>query len=127
MHGYKIAKEISTMFDGTYVPSAGVIYPTLHWLVDQGYVRGSRSGETTNYTISESGRRFLNKNEDNLSEVVRYLKYRREDPTFPILKSAAQLQKTIVTYLPEMSREKKARVARVLEESNERVLRLMGE
>jgi len=125
LHGYGIAKDISEMFDGTYVPSAGVIYPTLHWLEDQGYVKGSRSGETTNYGITDSGVRFLKRNEESLSEIIRYIKSRKEDPDFPILKNASLLQKTIVTYLPEMSREKKAKVARILEESNERVLRMI--
>jgi DNA-binding PadR family transcriptional regulator len=59
MHGYKVAKEISAMFDGTYVPSAGVIYPTLQWLEDQGYVKGSRVNDTTNYAISESGKKSI--------------------------------------------------------------------
>lgn len=125
MHGYAISKEISAMFDGTYIPSAGAIYPTLQWLADQGYVRPSKSGEITNYTLTDSGAKFLKKNDSSLSEIKRYAKSRKEDPGFPLLRSASNLQRTIVTYLPEMSREKKAKVARILDESNDRILRLV--
>lgn len=127
MHGYRIAKEISAMFDGTYVPSAGAIYPTLQFLEDQGYVKGTRLGETTRYAISESGKRFLKGNEESLSGIIRYIKSRKDGSEFPLLKSAAQLQKTIVTYLPEMSKEKKIKVAKILGDSNEKVLRVMKE
>lgn len=37
-HGYEIIREIKDRFDGRYCPSPGVIYPTLAWLEDMGYV-----------------------------------------------------------------------------------------
>lgn len=37
-HGYEIIKEIEDRFEGRYSPSPGVVYPTLAWLEDMGYV-----------------------------------------------------------------------------------------
>ncbi|MBE9638511.1 PadR family transcriptional regulator [Salipiger mangrovisoli] len=38
-HGYELIKAIEARFDGAYSPSPGVIYPTLSWLEDMGYVQ----------------------------------------------------------------------------------------
>lgn len=37
-HGYEIIKEIGDRFEGDYIPSPGVVYPTLSWLEDMGYI-----------------------------------------------------------------------------------------
>lgn len=37
-HGYELIKEIGGRFGGAYSPSPGVMYPTLSWLDDMGYV-----------------------------------------------------------------------------------------
>src|SRR5262245_43980001 len=37
-HGYELIKAIEERFGGSYTPSPGVIYPTLSWLDDMGYV-----------------------------------------------------------------------------------------
>src|SRR4051812_23229092 len=37
-HGYELMKAIEERFSGSYSPSPGVIYPTLAWLDDMGYV-----------------------------------------------------------------------------------------
>jgi DNA-binding PadR family transcriptional regulator len=125
MHGYRVAKDISAMFDGTYVPSAGVIYPTLQWLEDQGYVKGARVNERTNYAISDSGKRYLKRNEESLKEIISFIQGRREGSEFPILQSAARLQRTIASNLAQMSKENKIKVAGVLDDANAKVSKLL--
>jgi DNA-binding PadR family transcriptional regulator len=125
MHGYEVARQISATFEGTYVPRSGVIYPTLQWLEDAGYVVGSRLEDKTVYTITESGRRHLKQNEGSLAEITSEIQKRREAPEFSILRSAARLQRTIVAQLPQMSKEDKAQVARILDEANRRVSRMI--
>ena len=127
MHGYGIAKEISEVFERTYVPSPGVIYPTLQWLEDKGYVKGARLNEAINYSITESGKKYLKQNGENLSEIIRFIRNRREESDFPILKSASRLQRTIASNLQELSKEKKAKVARILDDANDKVSRLLSE
>ena len=36
-HGYELIKAVEDLFDG-YSPSPGVIYPTLSWLEDEGFI-----------------------------------------------------------------------------------------
>jgi DNA-binding PadR family transcriptional regulator len=37
-HGYELIKAIEERFKGGYSPSPGVIYPTLSWLEDEGFI-----------------------------------------------------------------------------------------
>jgi DNA-binding PadR family transcriptional regulator len=124
MHGYEISKEISASFDGLYEPSPGVIYPTLQWLEDQEYVSGTRENGKTVYKITGKGRAFLNQNQDNLSQVNHFIRNRSNSDELPILKSAVRLQRLITLYLPEMSREKRIKVAKILDEATNRIAKL---
>jgi len=124
-HGYAIARAIAAMFEGTYLPSAGVVYPTLQRLEDQGYVAGRREGETTVYHLTEAGRGYLRRNEQSLAELMRFIRNRAEGPDFPILRSASKLQMTIASNLNRLTRAEKTQVARILDEANEKVSRVL--
>ncbi len=60
MHGYEIIQALSDRFGGTYVPSAGTIYPRLAKLEAEGLVTKQTDGRKTVYAITESGRAELN-------------------------------------------------------------------
>ena len=125
MHGYDVAKEISRLFDGTYVPSAGVIYPTLRWLEDQGYLNELQSNERKVYNITSQGKMFLKKNDSNLREILLHIQRRKKDDEFLILQSASRLQKTIASNLHMMSQSEKARVSMYLDNVNDKITKLM--
>ena len=59
-HGYEIIKAIEERTAGAYIPSPGVIYPTLTLLEDQGYVRVTAAEGTKRlHEITDEGRAFL--------------------------------------------------------------------
>lgn len=94
-HGYEIIKEIETRFDGAYTPSPGVIYPTLSWLEDMGYVdiAPNASGRKLS-TITAEGRAFLEANGDAVAELrTRRIrgKHRKEVPG-PILAAMDEIK-----------------------------------
>lgn len=62
-HGYELIKELEERTGGAYRPSAGVIYPTLSLLEDEGFVRPV-DGETGRklYGITEAGEAALAEN-----------------------------------------------------------------
>ncbi len=125
MHGYEVGKEISAMFDGTYIPGSGVIYPTLQSLEDSGYVVGSRVEDKTIYAITETGKKYLKLNQARVNDIIHYVQGRGEDPQFSILKSASRLQRTIVARLPEMTKEDKKRVSQILDDANAKVSKMV--
>lgn len=80
MHGYELIQALSDRFGGTYVPSAGTIYPRLAKLEEDGLVSKESDGRKTVYSITDAGRRELTVREgelggieDELSDSVRRL------------------------------------------------------
>lgn len=80
MHGYELIQALSDRFGGTYVPSAGTIYPRLGKLEEDGLVTKESDGRKTVYAITAAGRAELADRgseldgiEDELSDSVRRL------------------------------------------------------
>ncbi|WP_439564486.1 PadR family transcriptional regulator [Microcella sp.] len=69
MHGYEIIQALSDRFGGTYVPSAGTIYPRLAKLEAEGLVTKQTDGRKTVYAITEAGRVELNDRRDELEGI----------------------------------------------------------
>lgn len=69
MHGYELIQALSDRFGGTYVPSAGTIYPRLAKLEDEGLVSKSADGRKTVYVITEAGRTELASRESELDGI----------------------------------------------------------
>lgn len=62
-HGYELMKGIEERLGGTYSPSPGVIYPTLSWLEDMGFVAlDTAEAGRKRYRISAEGEAFLTAN-----------------------------------------------------------------
>ena len=59
MHGYELIQALGDRFGGTYVPSAGTIYPRLAKLEDEGLVTKVADGRKTVYAITDAGRAEL--------------------------------------------------------------------
>ncbi|SFB42490.1 DNA-binding transcriptional regulator, PadR family [Rhizobium sp. NFR07] len=84
-HGYEIIKHIEDMTYGFYAPSPGVIYPTLTYLEEAGYVVSEADGNKKRYAITDEGRAHLEENRsfaatilDRLSELAERIKQRQE-------------------------------------------------
>ena len=63
-HGYELIKLIEDKTRGAYSPSPGVVYPTLTFLEEAGYVTAESEGAKKRYTITEEGRAYLEENRD---------------------------------------------------------------
>ena len=55
-HGYEIIKVLEDKTEGWYSPSPGIVYPTLTYLEEAGYVTAQTEGAKKLYTITEEGR-----------------------------------------------------------------------
>lgn len=58
-HGYELIKAIETASGGVYTPSAGMVYPTLTLLADQGLVDEVADGARKRFAITAAGLRAL--------------------------------------------------------------------
>ncbi len=80
-HGYELIKAIEESVNGTYSPSAGVVYPTLTLLEEMGYIRVQETpgdSQRKSYEITDAGREHLAENEDSVTELLARLATRRE-------------------------------------------------
>jgi DNA-binding PadR family transcriptional regulator len=68
-HGYELIQALSDRFGGTYVPSAGTIYPRLAKLEEEGLVTKTADGRKTVYSITEAGRAELASREHELDAI----------------------------------------------------------
>jgi DNA-binding PadR family transcriptional regulator len=127
-HGYEIIKLIEEKTGDWYSPSPGIVYPTLTYLEEAGYVTGSAEGSKKLYTITEDGKAYLEANRDIIKVVLdrlgaigeRVNRWRRaargeRDTQLPPLLEAAvtHLRETLAKRL-ESDADAEARLAEIL-------------
>jgi DNA-binding PadR family transcriptional regulator len=69
-HGYEIIKVLEEKTEGWYSPSPGIVYPTLTYLEEAGYVTAQAEGAKKLYTITDEGRAHLDENRDFVDAVL---------------------------------------------------------
>jgi DNA-binding PadR family transcriptional regulator len=69
MHGYELIQALGDRFGGTYIPSAGTIYPRLAKLEADGLVAKAADGRKTVYAITAAGRAELDAREGELDDI----------------------------------------------------------
>ena len=72
-HGYEIIKVLEEKTAGWYSPSPGIVYPTLTFLEEAGYVTAQAEGAKKLYTITDEGRAYLDENRDFVDAVLERL------------------------------------------------------
>ncbi len=72
-HGYELIKLIEEKTSGAYSPSPGVVYPTLTFLEEAGYVSAMNEGAKKRYAITGEGRAYLEENRDIADMVLERL------------------------------------------------------
>ena len=69
-HGYQIIKLLEDKTAGWYSPSPGIVYPTLTYLEETGYVTAQAEGAKKLYSITPEGRAHLEENRDFVDAVL---------------------------------------------------------
>lgn len=129
-HGYEIIRGIDEASSGLYVPSPGVIYPTLTLLEEQDLVVANIAEKgRKNYSITPKGSAFLAENQETEKNIQNKLAYARdlsqnaggvsEEIEFAVGKLKAVLRHKLV--LKQLSVEKAQRIAFILNEAVEKI------
>ncbi len=69
-HGYEIIKLVEEKTADWYSPSPGIVYPTLTYLEEAGYVTAATEGSKKLYAITDDGRAYLKANLDLVDAVL---------------------------------------------------------
>jgi DNA-binding PadR family transcriptional regulator len=79
-HGYELIKEIEERFNGAYTPSPGVIYPTLSWLEDEGFITVTPGDDGRKQAqITEAGQAHLAEKADEVARLFDLMKQERAE------------------------------------------------
>jgi DNA-binding PadR family transcriptional regulator len=119
LHGYGIIRAIEEM--SGHAPSAGVIYPTLQMLEDQGCVTMNEEDHKKIYVITEDGRYFLEKHRD----MVERLSTRAAQPRWSSLpgvgRRIGEIARTIFTNYSYLDDEKTQQIENILDEARRQI------
>src|ERR1051325_9410487 len=69
-HGYESMKMLEEKTSAWYAPSPGIVYPTLTYLEETGYVTAQADGAKKLYAITAEGRSHLDDNRDFVDAVL---------------------------------------------------------
>ncbi|MBY4638895.1 PadR family transcriptional regulator [Gluconacetobacter entanii] len=125
-YGYELIKTIEEKFGGSYTPSPGVIYPTLTWLEEGGYIRPTGDEGRKSYAITPEGTAFLAANRPAHEEILARAatagaegKGNRRHGPVPVVRAMENLKTALRLRLRHGSPdpEAQARIAAVLDEA----------
>lgn len=72
-HGYQLIKSMEERLGGGYTPSAGVIYPTLALLEEEGLAASTADGNKKVYALTPEGTAYLTENKARVDELFERL------------------------------------------------------
>ena len=72
-YGYQLIKTMEEQLAGGYTPSAGVIYPTLTMLEEEGLAVSSTESNKKVYSVTPQGIEFLEANKERIGELFQRL------------------------------------------------------
>jgi DNA-binding PadR family transcriptional regulator len=129
-HGYEIIKVLEDKTDGWYSPSPGIVYPSLTFLEEAGYVTGQSEGAKKLYTITDEGRAHLEENRNFVDAVLerlsaigdkiarvrrRFGSDEREENRLPqLVQAAIENLRDVATRQLDNDRDAEARIVEVL-------------
>ena len=127
-HGYEIIKLVEEKTGDWYSPSPGIVYPTLTYLEEAGYVTASTEGSKKLYTITDEGKAYLDANGDIIKVVLdrlsaigervshwrRTARGEREEQLPPLVDAAIKHLREIVAKRLDDDADAEARLAEIL-------------
>jgi DNA-binding PadR family transcriptional regulator len=72
-YGYQLIKTMEEQLAGGYTPSAGVIYPTLTMLEEEGLATSTIESNKKVYSLTPQGMEFLEANKERIGELFERL------------------------------------------------------
>jgi DNA-binding PadR family transcriptional regulator len=129
-HGYELIKLVEEKTGGFYSPSPGVVYPTLTFLEEAGYVTAESEGAKKRYTITEEGRAYLGENREIADMVLERLeaigkklarrrraweeRYGEQNDMPPLVQAALDNLRVIATKQLESDENAETRIVEIL-------------
>jgi DNA-binding PadR family transcriptional regulator len=72
-YGYQLIKTMEARLGGGYTPSAGVVYPTLTMLEEEGLIAAAQTEGKKVYSVTEEGLKYLEENKERVGQLFERL------------------------------------------------------
>lgn len=72
-YGYQLIKTMEARLGGGYTPSAGVVYPTLTMLEEEGLISAIETSGKKVYSVTEEGLKYLEANKERVGQLFERL------------------------------------------------------
>ncbi len=72
-YGYQLIKTMEERLGGGYTPSAGVVYPTLTMLEEEGLIAATQTEGKKVYSVTEEGLKYLEANKERVGQLFERL------------------------------------------------------
>ena len=72
-YGYQLIKTMEERLGGGYTPSAGVVYPTLTMLEEEGLIAATLTEGKKVYSVTEEGLKYLEANKERVGQLFERL------------------------------------------------------
>lgn len=106
-------------------PSPGMVYPTLQWLEDEGYVRADLVDGKKVYSITEAGQKFLESREDSIKRVMETCTELLSDERFKLFSEGRRLAQTVLILLTNATDDQLRETAKIIEDARKKIAELM--
>lgn len=73
-HGYELRQFIAKLFNLRYVPSNGILYPTLHELEKEGFLASRVEGRKKIYELTKKGTNYVDMNKQEIIKTIEKIK-----------------------------------------------------
>ena len=130
-HGYEIIRAMEESFHGFYSPSAGSVYPTLQMINDMGYTSSSEHDGKKIYTISEEGKRFLDKHRQDINRIRIQMKewrspYKNHDAFVETMSEIRYLGRTIGRNAKNLDSKKLLQIRKIISGAQDDINNIIG-
>jgi DNA-binding PadR family transcriptional regulator len=130
-HGYELIRAIEELSGGDYVPSPGVVYPTLTMLQDMGQIEEAASGGTRKaFAVTADGSQQLasaaEQVEALLARLTQLASARERSDVAPVRRAMQNLRMVLLYRLErdDVKAETTHQVAAILDEAAQKIERL---
>ena len=133
-YGYEIIRELEERFHGFYSPSPGVVYPTLQYLEDMGYVTSTEQDGKKVYTITNEGLKFLEDQSQTVNDIRSHMRHgwgswssELRDQFREVMHEIRDLGRLIGRRSRGMNSEKMRRIGNILKKTYEEIEKILRE
>jgi len=133
-YGYEVIRALEERFHGVYSPSPGIVYPTLQYLEDMGYVTSKEQDGKKVYTITNEGLKFLDDQSQTINDMRSHMCHNwghwsseLNDQFRDVMRDIHDMGRLIGRRARAMNGEKMRRIGGILKKAFEEIEKIIQE